>query len=186
VIKGETVLKKNRFKSHILPGWLIWFTLTAIFSFMGLSLAVWQDQLTISGTASTGKIDLVLTECWIIKQEANRVPPDVLTDTTARIECDGKKIFIDIENTHPGYNVWFGYKIVNQGSFPLKLQATSNPVKLLIPGTMKLSNTLSTTVLDVGESATGVIHITIKGVDELSEYNFELSVDFIQWNFSIN
>ncbi|NLN07148.1 MAG: hypothetical protein GX167_05960 [Firmicutes bacterium] len=184
-------MKNKRIRGLSLPGWLIWFILTATFSVIGLSYAAWQDQLTVNVTASTGKVDLAITDCWFIKDVPNGNIPDGQKKPTPQINWDGKTISISIEDARPGYNVWFGYTIANRGSLPVRLTAVNQgsfPKKsgnnLIDPGTIKVQHSLDKYVLEPGESTTGEIHITIQGMEENAEYNFYFSLDFIQWNIS--
>jgi len=165
-------------KKLILPGWLFCFTLTAVFSVLGLGYAVWRDQLAINVTASTGKIDPVVTRCWL---DNHSKTPDGLKNPTFRIDWDEKTISILIEDAYPGYNALFAYEIVNRGSLPLRLQSLfPEPEILLEPGAIVLGNTLTPEVLKSGETATGCIQITIQDVAEPGRCSFSFSLDFVQ------
>lgn len=154
---------------------------------MGMSLAAWQDQLDIRGTALTGNMDVAFINCRLIKIEADRRRTPVLPTTTARITCDGQSIYLDVEidiaDAHPGLNIWFEYEIENRGSLPVKLQTATDPNKLLYPGVLKVENSLSKNVLESGETASGRINLTLQKLKENSEINFLLRLDFVQWNF---
>lgn len=150
---------------------------------MGFTLAAWQDELKIRGTVTTGYIDVAFTDCWIIKMEADRRPTDALVTTTADVRCDGSNLYIDIEDAHPGFELWIGYKITNWGSLPaVCVTPNKPPVAYLRPGTFKVNNSFTPEVLKGGESASGVMHITVQGIKEESEHDFSLQLDFKQWN----
>lgn len=153
---------------------------------MGMSLAAWQDHLNIHSIATTGYIDVAFVRCELIKMEAHRGPTPVLDTTTARVTCDGQSIYIDMEvdinNAHPGLNVWIEYEIENRGSLPVTLKSNKESRKLLYPGTLKVENKLSQEILESGETITGEIHIILQGVKENSNIRFTMPLNFEQWN----
>ena len=152
---------------------------------MGVGLAAWGDELQIHGNVTTGHLELAFTDCWFIKQVADRKPPGGLDPTTAQVYCYSDHINIEIEDAYPGYNAWFGYEIENRGTLPAAFQASfKTSSEYLVPGTLQVKNTLTKGVLESGETATGEIHITVMGVEEEETYDFSLELEFKQWNLA--
>ena len=121
-------MMRKRFRKNIFTGWLFWFTLIAAFSLVGFSLAGWQDDLNIGGTATTGDACLKFTDCQLNDENSWGAVVDIDFDSTS--------IDLDIETTYSierrwvwvGFDYWYTfdafrvdleYEIENCGSIPL-------------------------------------------------------------------
>ncbi|HHX77245.1 MAG TPA: hypothetical protein GX697_02715 [Firmicutes bacterium] len=173
--EGVIPIARGILGNSVRYGSFIWFTVTLLFSLMGLGYAAWQDSLNVEGTVGTGNIDVAFADCWLLDEACRNETP-----AATKVSCTSKCLYIDITGAYPGYNVWLGYEIVNNGSMPVKYEIgpyVGNKKQVLV-----INRPPEASVLDSGKSAVGKMQVIVRDVAWDSEYNFSLRLDFRQWN----
>ena len=165
---------KKRRKNNFIQGWLLFFTLTAIFALMGVGMAAWQDGLNIFGKVSTGEFNPVFKRVDTFGNQPGSVNPS--------ISSNGKLISVYINDAEKNDVYKLKYTIANEGTIPLRLEVDGGN-KDSDSGLGILSNTLPRKTLESGESVEGKLRIKLDcSVDERTRYDFDIELFFQQWN----
>jgi hypothetical protein len=163
------------------PFLLYWLTVIVIIGVIAPAAASWTDTTVVDTVIATGNIDPVFTQAeempradgW--DQLLNR---DCHVSTS--IENDGKRLVINIDRAYPGFSTTIGYEICNQGSVPVVFST-----QLEADDELCVTNSLTEGRLDGNnDSAQGELEIQVGEVEESNIYDFELVLDFEQWNHS--
>jgi hypothetical protein len=155
---------------------------------IGVGAAAWQEGIQLFGVVSTGDIDPVFTSVVF-----ERVAPGDRGDAFAAGASladvfvnasiiDEKTISISIEGACPGEVFTFDYTIANRGSVPVNFYTRVENIDPEITFT----NSLSKGKLDGnGGSVAGELSIHVgNDVQELTSYEFILTLFFQQWNIT--
>ncbi len=171
----EIISRNRRHKKNFVQGWLIFFSLTAVFALMGVSMAVWQGEgVFVLGTVSTGEFNPVFTEIDTFGNQPGTVNPS--------ISSNGKSISIYINDAEKNDVYKLKYTISNKGTIPLKLDIDGLN-KDSDSGLRLLSNTLPQRTLEPEENIKGRLRLKIdRDLDERTIYDFDIELLFKQWN----
>ncbi len=151
---------------------------------VGLGLAAatyayWSDSLSISGTVSTGNLDVQFADSSASDNEdaydVASVTCEILDEKTAKITVD---------NAYPGYEATCSFDVENTGTIPAKIKDTSvNNPNTEISVDYSWSGLDANNVLAVGGTATlDVVTTVTEDAAEDSTYTYTISIDVGQFN----
>ncbi len=177
---------RKRIRKNIFRGWIFWFTLITAFSLVGFSLAGWQDELKIGGTATTGDVDVYFIDSWI----PDNPPP---THCTPSIRCEpacGEGVYpkhmiigIEIDTTLPGNrarHARFGYRVKNGGTVPVSVEVSD--IIVYPPDadyTVEVKEHTLPGSIDAEQEIEGFLHLKIQGRGNFTgEITFILTIDY--------
>jgi len=151
---------------------LICVALVLSLSVLGVGFASWRDGLQVVGTVATGTIDPVFTACDVVAESRS---PGI---TSAVVVGSGNKINIQVHDAYPGYYAHLRYRLTNRGTVPVRYktltQSGSTGLDVRVEGPPG--------VIGRGEIQEGDLILTVGSVEENSESNFSVELDFRQWN----
>ncbi|MEM2031068.1 MAG: SipW-dependent-type signal peptide-containing protein [Archaeoglobaceae archaeon] len=144
---------------------------------VGATYAVWTDQLTISGSVATGKLEVVFSSAEALQD--NDPEGYDIGSVTCSISEDGKTGYVTISNAYPGYEASCVFTIANVGSIPAKV--TGIEINADEGLTVETSGVYVDDVIDVEDSADLTVTVTCgEEVEEDSDYTFTVTIDFGQ------
>jgi predicted ribosomally synthesized peptide with SipW-like signal peptide len=121
--KGRLLMRKVRYLSILL---------IILFSLIGGAYAAWSDTLTVSGTATTGHMDVIITEARAANLDGRIVNGSIAVpyvysgEGNGVISADGKSATMSVVNIYPSnFNTYqnFQIRIRNNSSIPVKLDS---------------------------------------------------------------
>jgi len=161
---------------------------------IGAALAMWSETLTVNVSVGTGEVKVKFSD-WYCSDTGpdpqaenfhNTEGKDVASCDISVEEVDSGgnavKLLVTISNAYPGYSIDVGLVIDNIGTIPVKLynydisgvNTTALSVSLTVP---------EDTQIDPGYNSTYTLHVTVlQTAEENSEYTFEVTLTFAQWN----
>jgi len=157
------------------------------------ALAMWSDTLKINATIETGSVEVKFSDWYCSDGGAdpqaegfhNTEGKDVAScavDVEVYEDGNPVKLLVTLDNAYPGYYVVVTFTVDNIGTIP---------VKLLSYGFTGVDEEALSVWLEVPEDtqidpegySTYELHIVVlQGAAESSEYTFELTLTFAQWN----
>lgn len=171
---------KKHFNSRP-PLLLFWIAIILSIGIIGSAAASWTDLPLVNAAVATGNIDPVFTKAEEIPQ-VNGWEAFLNQDcqVSANIENNGKRLVINIDGAYPGYSTTILYEICNQGSVPVQFTTW-----LEADDELQVVNSLTEGMLEGNnDAAQGELEIQVGAVEESELYDFELVLDFEQWNQS--
>ncbi len=165
-----------------LPAYVVPLALAAVLvAAIAAAYAVWQDQLTISATITTGTFD-VKFDTSQASQTSNEGYTTPVAQISAKVTQDANgdandQILITIDNAYPGLQVTFdNIQLVNDGTVPAKLtnlqvDCGNAPVSVSVNG-IQVGD-----VIDAGTSKTISVTITV-GDDAAQSSSYSCTVTF--------
>ena len=158
------------------------------------ALAMWSDTLKINATIETGEVKVKFSEWYcsdvgadpqaegFSNEEGKDVASCYVSVEIVDEEGNPVKLLVTLSNAYPGYYVVVTFTVDNIGTIPVKLLSyefsgvdeTALDVWLEVP---------EDTQIDPDDYGTYELHIIVKqDAAESSEYTFELTLTFAQWN----
>lgn len=164
------------------PVLLFWMAIIFIIGVIGPTAASWMDLPLVNTVVSTGDIDPVFSKADVIPQE--NADGEQLSgmdcNVSTSIENDGKRLVIRIDGAYPDYSTKIQYEICNRGSVPVRFTTRLEADDLL-----EVTNSLEEGLLEGNnDRVEGELSIDVGEVEEESSYDFEIVLDFEQWNHS--
>jgi hypothetical protein len=159
-----------------------------IFSLLvsGLAYAHWEKIVTISGTVSTGTLDLVAISVSHNDMGLDPSGPNSWYDkdvakTKMKIDPENnERVIITIENAYPCYDVWWHVTIQNIGTIPARLKEIRVDAPKCI--TVRAWDHIGEQ-LDPGDYSdySGHVH-----VEECAEQGatYTITIEFVFWNWN--
>jgi predicted ribosomally synthesized peptide with SipW-like signal peptide len=151
---------------------------------LGFSYAWWTETLTISGTITTGELDVAFTgtpskSCSdYMTCDVNLVDggePDLPGHT------DMSKMTVTVENAYPCGWCNITFTITNVGSIPAKFTGMTGDVPSQLSVTLEGINVGDTIAVGRSKTCTLKIHVE-EGAGESTSYTFTLTLNFGQFN----
>ncbi len=82
---------------------------------IGVSYAYYTNHSSILQRVTTGDIDVVFSDIWLVPDDAQ----DPACTVEAVITGSGKTLSIDVANAYPGFIAYINFEIMNKGSVPV-------------------------------------------------------------------
>ena len=163
---------------------LLFLVLALALAAVGVGYAMWDKTLDITGTVSTGEVNMEITSV------ASDDPPGALLDpgkdkdvgtTTAYIDpTDNQRAIVTIENGYPCYEVSVHFTAHNSGTIPVKLQdiIVTAPPGITVEGWDSIGEQV-----EPCEKRDNTIWLHVEqSAAELATYTFTVEFYYVQWN----
>ncbi len=164
-----------------LPFGLLTIAVVLALALMGVAYALWSETLSISGTVSTGAVDVAFQNAT---DDDDGIDPGYdknVADCTVELGANGDSMTINITNGYPSYTCTVSYEFFNSGTIPVIL----NDISESIPPELTVMQTGPEEgyQLDANQHAEATIAIHVDQEAEENE-NYTLSKSFwwVQWN----
>lgn len=149
-------------------------------STLGISYAAWAEPLDVSGTVSTGNVDVAFGKADS-NDPSGSIDPGYDRDV-ATTEVEGaytKELTVSLDNAYPCYESEIEFTVRNTGSIPAKIKS----IDVDAPDEIDTE----VTKLEVGEVIKtwkkGYLHVHVsENALENKDYKFSVTITATQWN----
>lgn len=156
-------------------------TLVAAVMMMGAGYAYWQEDLAITNTVKTGKLDFTFQAASVVKVDDYMDYGDA--ESTCVVNDNDNQVDIVLESMYPGAEATVAFELLNSGTMQAKVKNFVvsefaqddyfNVTSLMVAGSEKLSSSINILDLDTTLESLG---ITIEPGDAVS-FQLTLEVD---------
>jgi archaellum component FlaG (FlaF/FlaG flagellin family) len=170
--------------------------LAVLFAAIGVAYSLWSEQLTVKTIVNTGEVKVAFDPDSLQVSDQGADPQaegynnnENLDVANAQLQVtnyddsgNAIELTFTIDNAYPGYQACATFNVKNIGSIPVDLTQSS------FTAPNELTVTLSPTAedgirIDPGDSQQFTLCVTVnENAQENSQYNFDLTLGFTQWN----
>ncbi|MEM3828095.1 MAG: hypothetical protein QXP36_02600 [Conexivisphaerales archaeon] len=150
----------------------------------GFAYAMWTETINISGTVSTGDLDV----SWSVGEgydSEDEYPEKDVSSISGDVSEDGNTLYVTIENAYPCIHYYLPIDVSNDGSIPVIISDIIVDKGNLPEGcTVEINENIYEGVqIDAGDSVEGLLHVHLTNdVEEDSTYTFSVTLTVVQWN----